>query len=77
MVIAWQVQEKYFLIHNEFQKNFSIERTFKSQLLIKTFHVLSNSPQEIFIPKDIELSAKEYKIDQLKNLTKKTLLNNG
>ena len=66
MVIAWQVQEKYFLIHNEFQKNFSIERTFKSQLLIKTFHVLSNSPQEIFIPKDIELSAKEYKIDTIK-----------
>ena len=66
MVIAWQVQEKYFLIHNEFQKNFSIERTFKSQLLIKTFHVFSNSPQEIFIPKDIELSAKEYKIDTIK-----------
>ena len=66
MVIAWQVHEKYFLIHNEFQKNFSIERTFKSQLLIKTFHVLSNSPQEIFIPKDIELSAKEYKIDTIK-----------
>ena len=66
MVIAWQVHEKYFLIHNEFQKNFSIERTFKSQLLIKTFHLLSNSPQEIFIPKDIELSAKEYKIDTIK-----------
>ena len=66
MVIAWQVHEKYFLIHNEFQKNFSIERTFKSQLLIKTFHVLSKSPQEIFIPKDIELSAKEYKIDTIK-----------
>ena len=66
MVIVWQVHEKYFLIHNEFQKNFSIERTFKSQLLIKTFHVLSNSPQEIFIPKDIELSAKEYKIDTIK-----------
>ena len=66
MVIVWQVHEKYFLIHNEFQKNFSIERTFKSQLLIKTFHVLSNSAQEIFIPKDIELSAKEYKIDTIK-----------
>ena len=66
MVIVWQVHEKYFLIHNEFQKNFSIERTFKSQLLIKTFHLLSNSPQEIFIPKDIELSAKEYKIDTIK-----------
>ena len=65
MVIVWQVHEKYFLIHNEFQKNFSIERTFKSQLLI-TFHLLSNSPQEIFIPKDIELSAKEYKIDTIK-----------
>ena len=35
-------------------------------MLIKTFHVLSNSPQEIFIPKDIELSAKEYKIDTIK-----------
>ena len=74
MVIVWQVHEKYFLIHNEFQKNFSIERTFKSQLLIKTFHVLSNSPQEIFIPKDIELSAKEYKIDTIKEFDKENFV---
>ena len=57
---------KYFLIHNEFQMNFSMERTFKSQFLIKKINFLSNRPQEIFIPKNIELSAKEYKIDTIK-----------
>ena len=70
----WHVHKKYFLIHNEFQKNFSIERTFKSQLLIKTFNVLSNSPQEIFIPKDIELSAKEYKIDTIKEFDEENIV---
>ena len=35
-------------------------------MLIKTFNVLSKRPQEIFTPKDIELSAKEYKIDTIK-----------
>ena len=46
--------------------NFSMERTFKSQFLIKKINFLSNRPQEIFIPKNIELSAKEYKIDTIK-----------
>ena len=39
--------------------NFSIERSFKSQFLIKKkINFIDNRPKEIFIPKDIELSVK-------------------
>ena len=55
--------------------NFSTERSFKSQFLIKKFNFVDNRLKEIFIPKDIELSAKR-KI-KAKRLTKKILLNNG
>ena len=55
--------------------NFSTERSFKSQFLIKKFNFVDNRLKEIFIPKDIELSAKR-KI-KTKRLTKKILLNNG
>ena len=55
--------------------NFSTERSFKSQFLIKKFNFVDNRLKEIFIPKDIELSAKRKM--KTKRLTKKILLNNG
>ena len=54
-------------IENEFQMNFSTERSFKSQFLIKKFNFVDNGPKEIFFPKDIELSAKR-KIKTIKEI---------
>ena len=64
--ILWQAHEKYFLKSKEFQMNFNIEHAFKCKFLIKKFNFIENRPREIFIPKDIKLSAKGDKIKAIK-----------
>ena len=46
--------------------NFNLERAFKCKFLIKKFNFIENRPKEIFIPKDINLSAKGDKIKAIK-----------
>lgn len=48
--------------------NFEIEHTFKSDFLIKNFNFMDNKPQEIFIPKDIELPLRKEKLKKIKGL---------
>lgn len=48
--------------------NFNIERTFKCEFLIKKINFLDNRPCEVFIPEEIELSAKRYKIKTMKEI---------
>ena len=72
--ILWQVHKKYFSRSNEFQMHFDTERAFECEFFIKKFNFMEKRPKEIFIPRDIVLPIKKYKIKRMKEVNEQNFV---
>ena len=72
--ILWQVHEKYFSRKNEFQMHFDTERAFECEFCIKKFNFMEKRSKEIFIPRDIVLPIKKYKIKRMKEVNEQNFV---